>query len=124
MPYAEILTTASKLNTTGGTFADTLTANTLDSLTFPQFNGHARITHMWGMNSDHVGEGELLLTRYESVHDQQNGLRFEIASAAPGAVNTVGAHTFVKPPFQVDVFSGDTATIKVSTTANDDCLVS
>src|SRR5260221_4856369 len=104
MGYALVLTSASKLNTTGGAFADTLTANSQDSLSFPQFNGKARITHMWGMNSDHVGEGELLLTRYESVHDQQNGLRFQIASTAPGAVNTVGAHTFIKPPFQVDVF--------------------
>lgn len=124
MGYAIVLTSASKLNCTGGTFADTLTANTGDSLSFPQFNGKSRLTHMWGMNSDHVGEGELLLTRYESVHDQQNGLRFQIASASAGAINTVGAHTFVRPPFTVDVFSGDTATLKVSNTANDDVVIS
>ena len=124
MPYALVLTTASKANTTGGSFADSLTANTNDSLSFPQFNGKARITHMWGMDDTSVMEGELLLTRYESVHDTQNGLRFECASTRPGAAAAVGAHTFLKPPFTVDVFSGDTATLKVTTTAADNVLVS
>lgn len=124
MGYAEILTTASKANTTGGTFADTLVANTLDSLTFPQFNGRARITHAWGIDSDSVAEIELLLTRYESVHDQQNGLRVESPSLTPGGAATVAAHTIIKPPFQVDVFSGDTLTPKVTTTAADDFVFS
>jgi hypothetical protein len=124
MGYALVLTTASKANLTGGAFADTLTANTGDSLAFPQFNAHARMTHMWGIDSDSVAEGELLLTRYESVHDQQNGFRFQVAALTPGGAAAVAAHTFIKPPFLVDVFSGDTATIKVTGTAADDFVLS
>jgi len=125
MGYALILNTASKANLTGGTFADNLTANAQDSLSVPQFNnGGARITHAWGIDSDSVMEGEWLYTRYESVHDQQHGLRFEIPSLTPGGAAAVAAHTIVKPPFQVDLFSGDTATISVSGTAADDVVVS
>jgi len=125
MGYALVLNSASKANITGGTFADSLSANTGDSLAVPNFvNGGARITHMWGIDSDSVMEGELLYTRYESVHDQQHGLRFEIASLSPTGAAAVAAHTILKPPFTVDVFSGDTATISVSGTAADDVLVS
>jgi hypothetical protein len=38
MPQAIILNTASKANTTGGTFADTLTANSRDTLSIPLTN--------------------------------------------------------------------------------------
>ncbi|MGH2835418.1 MAG: hypothetical protein ACRDUT_00090 [Mycobacterium sp.] len=125
MGYAVVLTTASKANTTGGTFADSLTANTGDSLAVPNFtNGGARITHAWGIDSDSVAEGELLYTRYESVHDQQHGLRFELPSLTPGGAGLVAAHSVSKPPFQVDLFSGDTATISVTTTAADDVVFS
>jgi hypothetical protein len=123
--YARILTTASKANLTGGTFADSLAANSGDSLAVPNFvNGGARITHAWGIDSDSVMEGELLFTRYESVHDQQHGLRFEVPALTPGGAAVVAAHTIFKPPFKVEVFSGDTATISVSGTAADDVVVS
>jgi hypothetical protein len=124
MPYALILTTASKANTTGGSFADNLTANTGDSLAFPQFNGKARITHAWAIDSDSVAEGQMLLTRYDSVHDTQHGLRFEVPSTTPGGAATVAAHSVLKPPFTVDVFSGDTMTVGVTTTAADDFVFS
>ena len=43
MPHALVLTTASKAATTGGTFADTLTANSGDSLAVSNYvNGGAR----------------------------------------------------------------------------------
>jgi hypothetical protein len=124
MPYAQILTTASKANLTGGSFADNLSANTGDSLAFPQFNGRARVTHAWAIDSDSVAEGEILLTRYESVHDQQHGLRFEVPSLTPGGAATVAAHSVIKPPFQVEVFSGDTMTVSVTGTAADDFVFS
>lgn len=125
MGYARILTTASKANLTGGTFADSLVANTSDSLSVPNFvNGGARIVHAWGIDSDSVMEGKWLYTRYESVHDQQFGFRFELPSLTPGGAANVAAHTIFKPPMKIEVFSGDTATISVSGTAADDALVS
>ena len=125
MPYALVLNTASKANLTGGTFADSLTANTNDSLSVPNFtNGGARITHAWGIDSDSVAELEWLYTRYESVHDQQHGLRVEIPSLTPGGASLVAAHTLLKPPFEIQLFSGDTATLSVSGTAADDVVVS
>src|SRR4051812_20914845 len=124
MPYAQILTTASKANLAGGAFADSLTANVGDSLAFPQFNGRARVTHAWAIDSDSVAEGEILLTRYESVHDQQHGLRFEVPALTPGGAATVAAHSVIKPPFQVEVFSGDTMTVSVTGTAADDFVFS
>ncbi len=125
MGYARVLTTASKLNLTGGTFADSLTANTGDSLSVANFiNGGARLTHAWASSSDAVFEGEFLFTRYESVHDQQNGFRFEIPSITPGGAGLVAAHAIFGPPFEIEAFSGDTATIKISATANDDVACS
>ncbi len=125
MGYARILTTASKASLTGGAFADNLVANTGDSLAVPNYvNGGARITHAWGIDSASVAEGQLLYSRYESVHDQQHGLRFELPSLVPGGAGAVAAHTILKPPMQVDVFSGDTATIGVTGTAADAVVVS
>lgn len=125
MGYARILTTASKANTTGGTFADSLTANANDSLTVQQFTqGGARIVMLWAIDSDAVMEGELLYSRFDSVIDQTNGWRFQVPALTPGGAGNVGAHVVFDPPFQIPVFSGDSATIKVSSTAGDDCIVS
>lgn len=125
MGYARILTTASKLNLTGGTFADNLSANTGDSLSVSNYvNGGARITHAWASSSDAIFEGEFLYSRYESVHDQQHGFRFEIPSITPGGAGLTAAHTVFQPPFKIDLFSGDTATISISGTTNDDVAVS
>jgi hypothetical protein len=124
VPFARILNTASKASLTGGAFADSLTANSGDSLAISQFDGRARITHMWGIDSDSVMEGEVLLTRFESVHDQQHGFRFEIPALTPGGAGTVAAHTIFKPPFEIEVFPGDTITMNVTGTNPDDVVVS
>lgn len=125
MGYARILNTASKASLTGGAFADTLTANTLDSLAIANYvNGGARMTHAWGIDSASVMEGKLTLSRYESVHDQQSGYRFQIPALAPGGAGNVGAHTIFQPPFKIAAFSGDAAVWTVSGTAADAVLVS
>jgi hypothetical protein len=125
MGYARILSSASKASATGGTFADTLTANSGDSLSIANFvSGGARITHAWGIDSASVAELAWTFTRYDSVHDQQRGLRVEIPSLTPGGAGNVAAHTLFKPPFKLDVFSGDAGTLTVTSTAADALLVS
>jgi hypothetical protein len=125
MGYARILSSASKASATGGTFADTLTANSGDSLSIANFvSGGARITHAWGIDSASVAELAWTFTRYDSVHDQQRGLRVEIPSLTPGGAGLVAAHTLFKPPFKLDVFSGDAGTLTVTSTAADALLVS
>src|SRR5438552_12341292 len=124
MPHAIILNTASKANTTGGTFADTLTANGGDSLAVSQFsNGGARVLAAWGIDSDSVAELAWKNTRIESIHDEQYGLRFNIPALTPGGAGTVAAHTLFKGSFQIPMYSGDLNTLSVTTTAADDVLV-
>jgi hypothetical protein len=125
VPHALVLNTASKANTTGGTFADVLTANSGDSLGIANFvNGGARIVKMWGIDSDSVAELALTDTRFDSIHDPQFGVRFNIASLIPGGAAVVGAHTFLDAPEDIPVYSGDTLTMTVTTSASDDVVVS
>jgi hypothetical protein len=125
LPHAIILNTASKATTTGGTFADTLAANSQDSLTIPNFvNGGARILKMWGIDSTSVAEIALTASRVDSVHDAQFGIRFNIPALFPGGAGKPAAHTMVKEPFQIPVFSGDTLALAVTSTAGDNVLVS
>jgi len=125
MGYARVLTTASKASLTGGAGADTLTANTGDSLGVPNYvNGGARVVHAWGMDNTSVVEGWWTYTRFDSVHDASKGFRFEIPSLVGGGAGNIGAHNIFKPPFQIDVFSGDAATLTMTGTAGDSCLVS
>lgn len=125
MPHAIILNTASKANTTGGTFADSLTANTLDSLSIPNFvGGGARILRMWGIDSDSVAELALTASRVDSVHDPQYGIRFNIPSLIPGGAAVVASHNLIVPPLVVPVFSGDSLGMSVTSTAGDDVIVS
>src|SRR5438309_438927 len=73
MPHAVVLNTASKASTTGGTFADTLTANNLDSLSVPSLqSGEGKIIRMWGIDSASVAE--LALTRPPRFHRADPGL--------------------------------------------------
>jgi hypothetical protein len=124
VPHALVLNSASKANTTGGSFADTLTANSGDSLAISNFvNGGARIVQMWGIDSDSVAELALTDSRFDSVHDPQYGVRFNIASLIPGGAAVVGAHTMLAPPQSIPVYSGDTLAMTVTTTAADDVLV-
>jgi hypothetical protein len=125
MPRAIVLNSASKLNTTGGTFADALVANAGDSLAVANFNqGGAKILEFWGIDSDSVAEGELIYTRPEATHDQQHGFRFEIPSIALGGAGTNAAFNFLPGYGTIDLYKSDVPQILVTSTANDDILVS
>lgn len=125
MPHAVVLNTASKASTSGGTFADTLTANSGDSLSIPNLqSGRGRILRMWGMDSAHVAEVAVTDTRVDSIHDPQYGLRFNIPYAAFVASSVVGAAPMIRQPNYVDVFTGDTLTFTVTSTASDAVAVS
>lgn len=124
MPYALIATTASKANLAGGTFADTLTANTGDSLAVSAYqSGGARVVEMWGGDSDSVAEMEIFYTRPESTHDQLHGLRLMIPAITPGGAGLVAGLNLLRGDQSIDVFASDTATIKVSGTAADDVAI-
>jgi hypothetical protein len=124
MPHAIVLSSASKANLTGGTFADTLVANTGDSLSVASYlDGGARLIEMWGIDSDSVAEGELLYTRPDSTHDQSNGFRFQIPAVALGGAATNAAFNILPGSLEIPVFLNDAATIKISGTAADDVLV-
>jgi len=125
MPQAIILNTASKASTTGGTFADTLTANSGDSLSIPLTNDDEnRIFKMWGSDSAHVMELALTDSRTDSIHDPQFGVRQNFAALVPGGAGTVGSHTTLSGPTNIQVFPGDALTMTVTTTAADAVLVS
>src|SRR5438105_2864443 len=125
MPHAVVLSSASKANTTGGTFGDTLAVNSGDSLAIPNLqNGKGRIIRMWGIDSDAVAEVALTATRVDSVHDPQYGVRFNIPALALGGAGLSAAFPLIEPPNYLDVYTGDTLTFTVTTTAADDVLVS
>lgn len=125
MPPVAVLTTASKANITGGTFADSLSANTNDSLSVASYvSGGARIVAAWAIDSDSVMEGELYYTRPESTHDVQNGFRFEVPAIGLGGAATNSAFNVLGSGVEIPVFVNDTATIKVSGTSADDVLMS
>lgn len=125
MPHAVILNTASKANTTGGTFADSLTANSGDSLSVGNYNnGGARVIQAWAIDSDSVAELAWYYTRPESTLDQTYGLRTEVAAVTPGGAGLVAAQTIISDGYEIDVFRSDTATMKVTTTAADDFVCS
>ena len=125
MPHAVILNTASKSSLTGGSFADTLSANGGDSLSVANFvNGGARVIKMWGIDSASVLEVALTDSRVDSIHDPQYGIRFNIPALFPGGAGKPAAHTMIKEPFNVPVFSGDSLVMTVTGTASDAVLVS
>src|SRR5437660_7723368 len=125
MPRAVVLNSASKAGTTGGTFADTLTANSGDTLAIPNLQtGKGRVMRMWGIDSDSVMELALTAGRVESIHDPQYGIRFNVPALALGGAASVAALPLIEPPNYIDVYTGDTLTFTVTTTASDDVLVS
>ena len=125
MPYAQVLTTASKAGTTGGTFADTLSANTLDSLSVANFNtGGARVLEMWGIDSDSVAEFQFIWSRPQSTHDQSHGYRVESPSIAAGGAATNSAFNMLGGYDVINLFKSDTVTVSVTSTASDDVLCS
>jgi hypothetical protein len=125
VPRAVVLNTASKASTTGGTFADTLTANSGDSLAIPNLqSGGGRIMRMWGIDSASVAELALTAGRVESIHDPQFGVRFNIPPNIGGAAGSPAAVPLIEPPNYIDVFTGDTLTMTVTSTAADAVVVS
>jgi len=125
MPYAIVLNTASKANATGGTFADTLTANSTDSLSVANFNtGGARVLEMWGIDSDSVAEFQMIWSRPESSHDQSHGFRVQCPSIALGGAATNSAFNFLPGGAVINLFKSDTVTIQATSTASDDLVVS
>lgn len=125
MPRAIVLNSASKASTTGGTFADTLTANSGDSLTIPNLqSGQGKIVSMWGIDSASVAEVALTDGRVESVHDPQYGVRFNLPATAGGGAGKNYALPMITAPNYIDVFTGDTLTFTVTSTAADAVLVS
>ena len=96
MGRALVLNTASKASTTGGTFADVLAANSGDSLQVANYSANAdasgaKVTEMWAIDSAHVAEVAVTLTRQQSVNDQSRGMRFNIPAAAGAAAGFSGA---------------------------------
>lgn len=125
MPRAVVLNTASKASTTGGTFADTLTSNNLDSLSVPSLqSGEGKIIRMWGIDSANVAELALTSNRPETTHDPQFGIRFNIPPNVGGSAGSPAAVPMLEPPNSVRIFSGDTLTMTVTSTASDAIVVS
>ena len=125
MGRAIVLTTASKATTTGGTFADSLTANSNDSLSVANFSdGEANLIEMWGNDSTSVMEVQMIFTRPQSTHDQSHGLRVQNASLLAGSAAKVGAQEYLPGKVGFQLYKSDTATIQVTSTASDNCAVS
>jgi hypothetical protein len=120
MPYAQVLTTASVASATGGTFADTLAANTGDSTAVANYaTGGARWLEAWANDSAHVAELEVIYTRPESTHDQQHGWRSSVQAAAFNAVGHVGEVSILSGKRTLNVFKSDQPQLLVSSTASD-----
>jgi len=120
MPYAQVLTTASVASATGGTFADTLAANTGDSTAVANYaTGGARWLEAWANDSAHVAELEVIYTRPESTHDQQHGWRSSIQAAAFNAVGHVGEVSLLAGKRTLNVFKSDQPQLLVTSTASD-----
>ena len=125
MPRAFVLTTASKANTSGGSFADSLSANTNDTLAVGNFqNGQAKITEMWAIDSDSAMECSFVYSRPLATHDQVRGFRFNVPALFPGGAANVAGHNVLAGYGTIDVYPSDTVTINVTTTAADDAIVS
>lgn len=123
MPYAQVLTVASKANTTGGTFADSLTANAGDSLSVANFDsGGARVLEAWAIDDTSAAEFSFVWTRPEASHDQSRGIRQSIpAVQGPGAGKTQ-AFNLLTGVATIKLFKSDTVTINVSSTAADNVM--
>src|SRR5215472_10682019 len=90
MPYAQVLTVASKAATAGGTFADALTPNAGDALAVANYNtGGARVLEAWVVDDTSAAEFSFVWSRPESTHDQNRGMRVSVPSVqGPGAGKT------------------------------------
>ena len=125
MPYAQVLNTASKASSTGGTFADSLTANSNDSLAVANFNtGGARVLEAWGTDDTSAAEFEWIWSRPEASHDQNHGIRFSVpATQGAGAAKTQ-AFNMMPGLATISLFKSDTVAITCSSTASDNLMAS
>ena len=123
MPYAQVLTTASLASATTGTLTNVLVANQGDYVAVANFAGAndmgARIIEMWGIDSAHVAEGEMIYTRPEATHDQQHGWRYSIQAAAFNAVGYVAAVDLLQGKQVLNLFRSDTPQILWTATTTD-----
>jgi hypothetical protein len=124
VPYALVATTVYASSTTGGTFADTLAANSGDTTAVAAYNdsagGGARVKEAWAMDSAHACEIQFMYTRPESTHDQSFGLRLQVPALYPaGSSGKAGAHILLPGTNNLPVYKNDTPTIKVTSTASD-----
>jgi hypothetical protein len=129
VPYAQIWTTTSIASSAGGTFADTLVANTGDSINVANYGNAlgpggsgARILEAFGIDSAHVGELEVVYSRPESTHDQQHGWRSSIPAVAFNAAGFVKCAPLLGGGMTLNLFRSDTPQILASSTAGD-CLI-
>ena len=128
MGRALVCNSAGKLNTTGGTFADTLSAVSPDSLSVANYDAPAdqpgaQVLEMWGMDSNNVAEIAVTLSRQQSVNDQTRGVRFNIPATAGGAAGSVGSHNMLPGLATIPLFKSDTFAFTVTSTANDEVSV-
>jgi len=123
MPYAQVLTVASKATSTGGTFADALAANSGDSLSVANFDsGGARVLELWAIDDTSAAEFSFVWTRPEASHDQSRGIRQSIPGVqGPGAGKTQ-AFNLLTGIATVKLFKSDTVTINVTSTASDNLM--
>src|SRR5690348_8955339 len=123
MPYAQVLTVASKASTTGGTFADSLTANSGDSLSVANFDsGGARVLEMWAVDDTSAAEFSFVWTRPEASHDQSRGIRQSIPGVQGPGAGKSQAFNLLTGVATVKLFKSDTVTINVSSTAADNIM--
>ena len=123
--HAVQLTTVQIAGAAGGTFADTFTAATGDSSTVATFlTGGARVFSAWGIDSDSIAEIAWYYTRTDSTQDTTYGLRTMIPAVALGGAATNAAFSILGSRQQINVFSADVPTIKASSTASDDLVMS
>jgi len=123
MPYAQVLTVAGKSTTTGGTFGDTLTALTGDSLSVANFDsGGARVLEAWAVDDTSAAEFSFVWTRPEASHDQSRGIRQSVPGVqGPGAGKTQ-AFPLLTGAATVKLFKSDTVTINVTSTTADNVM--
>jgi hypothetical protein len=124
-----VCNSAGKLNTSGGTFADTLAVVSPDSLSVANYDSPAdqsgaKVLEMWGMDAVSVAEIAVTLSRQQSVNDQSRGVRFNIPALIPGGAGTVGSHNMLPGLATIPLYKSDTFTFTVTSTANDEVAVS
>jgi len=87
-------------------------------------SGGARVFSAWAIDSDSIAEIAWYYGRTDSTVDTTYGLRDMIPSAALGGAATNAAFSVLGHQQQIPVFSADVPTIKVSSTASDDVVMS